>query len=46
MVNISPQKKPDLAVQVTNDSSTLETKLVVKIGFSQDHDDLIEDVNK
>ncbi|OCK89387.1 uncharacterized protein K441DRAFT_667821 [Cenococcum geophilum 1.58] len=37
-------KTADLAVRIINDRDQLETKLVVEIGFSEEYDDLVEDV--
>ena len=37
-------KIADLAVQMRNETGTLDTKLVVEIGFSEDYEDLVEDV--
>ena len=37
-------KIADLAVQVRNGRGTLDTKLVVEIGFSEDYDNLVKDV--
>ena len=38
------KKIADLAVQITNARDQFETKLVIEVGFSEEYDDLIEDV--
>ena len=37
-------KTADLAVQITDTDGELETKLVVEMGFSEKHEDLIQDI--